>query len=88
MFIIDKTKLEKFCLRSQRNFCGYDSYGQLDLSNPPPPFCDCKYGAKTPNVGRSEKTGCPELRCVTELFSLMTEEEYTTIMKRGNHIIT
>jgi len=87
MFIKDKNHLKGFLHRTQRSFCGYDPYGIVvqGTITPPPSFCDCKYGATLPNLGPTEKNGCPELRCMVELLSLMTEEEYATIMERGNH---
>ena len=89
MFITEKYRLKSFLHHTQRNFCGYDPYGIVEEGTitPPPSFCDCKYGATIPNLGPTEKTGCPELRCVTELLNLMTEEEYITIMERGGNII-
>lgn len=86
MFITTKEKLQEFVYRTQRNFCQYDSFSHGVKDSKPPSFCDCKYGAELPNDGPSEQTGCPELRCVSEILKHMTYEEYTMIMRRGGHI--
>lgn len=59
------------------------------------PTCDCKYGyeggwgiPKEPTNKKkrgwvaSEKTACPELRCVMALLENITDEEYAEILRR------
>jgi len=45
-------------------------------------FCDCKYGVQ--NVGKSTESGngCPEVREVIALFSVLTPFEYERLTKR------
>ena len=41
--------------------------------------CDCKYGGPTDN---SESTGCPELRNVEHVLSVMTDQEWENFLSR------
>jgi len=78
MFIRGRKYLLQVITRMQRQRCVYD----MMLLAEPPKFCDCKYGYDE----SGEQTGCPELRCVSELLKLITDEEYTKIMARRLHI--
>lgn len=44
--------------------------------------CDCKFGFASKGTD-SEKTGCPEIRCLIHLLEVMTEKEFQTILKRA-----
>ena len=46
--------------------------------------CDCKYGAKEKNLGRSEDgSGCPEVYMAKEIIKAMTPFEFKRIAKRA-----
>ena len=86
MFVKDRESLINVLHIIQRQHCSYDmmSIGVADA--PEPSMCDCKYGYVAEQKGRGEKTGCPELRCAVELLTLMTDDEYDTILSRTHHI--
>ena len=80
MFIKGRGEIREVIHLLQRTHCCYD----MTVAGTPPPICDCKYGYSGKG-GYGEDTGCPELRCVVELLSLMTDDEYEKIMARGNN---
>lgn len=45
-------------------------------------ICDCKYGG--PTEAYSEQTGCPELRNVQHVLSVMTDAEWEALLNREN----
>ena len=84
MFIISKDSLLEVIHKMQRKSCGYDMYS-CNKDSKQPSFCDCKFGFDDKQYG--EQTGCPELRCVLELLTLITYKEYEEIMSREHHIM-
>lgn len=86
MFVKDRESVKNVLHIIQRQHCSYDMMSVGAISAEPPSMCDCKYGYVAERKGRGEKTGCPELRCVVELLSLMTDDEYNTIIARHHHI--
>lgn len=83
MFGIDQKPLIENLETLRSTLCGY--MGDR---------CDCKFG---PTLQKntvfpcldvcSEGTGCPEVRTVIELLSVMTEEEYQTFCNRARIIL-
>jgi len=83
MFALDRESIKKALHIMQRQHCSYDMMSvRADTRDAPPPMCDCKYGYGVDVERFGEKTGCPELRCAVELLSLMTDDEYNSIIKR------
>ena len=78
MFGIGKRRLLKTIHIMQRSFCCYDMMRDGD----PPSFCDCKYGYDGRGY-QGEQTGCPELRLLHELLSVMSEDEYKELVSRA-----
>lgn len=66
----------------RRKSCVYD----LGLNPVEPRMCDCKYGIRLVENGRlfgnSEQCGCPELRVIEHILSVITEEEYRELIGR------
>ena len=90
MFIIEKEELIKTLTLMQRKSCGYDSMGFLTIVSKPPPTCDCKYGYNDGSFKphyAGETTGCPELRNVIALLTLMTDEEYSLTLAKGHNFV-
>ena len=89
MFFTEREKVRKVAEILQRQSCAYDMafFQGGDCKHKPPQICDCKYGyAGGKTMG--EQTGCPELRCVVHLLSVITDEEYDSFMSRkGNYKI-
>ena len=86
MFVGDRESVKKVLHIIQRHHCSYDMMSVGFTNVEPPSMCDCKYGYVAEREGSGEKTGCPELRCVVELLTLMTDDEYNNILSRGHHI--
>lgn len=86
MFIKERVDILEVLKKVQRKHCCYDLFGYMTEPTEPPPVCDCKYGY-TGKHERGEATGCPELRCVVEILTLMTDDEYSKIMAKGKHIL-
>jgi hypothetical protein len=78
MFYKDRETLLEVLTKMQREHCQYDMFS-FDPSRNPPDFCDCKYGYNK----RGEQTGCPELRCIVQLLSNITDDEFYDIMDRS-----
>jgi len=87
MFVLKKDQLLESITRFQRSVCCYGWF--IEDETAPPPMCDCKYGAMRLSPASGEKTGCPELRCIVELLSGLTDKQYSEIMikKRKNTFI-
>ena len=67
----------------QAILCAYVSPGGNGRG--PSGFCDCKYGAteRENGLGRGESgNGCPEMRWLARFLSLITDIEYSRIVKR------
>lgn len=79
MFSDTKANLMKRINFLQRSRCDYDMFGIIKDSNPPK-YCDCKYGNDESFKG--EANGCPELRLVYHILSVMTDEEYKEFLDR------
>jgi len=45
-------------------------------------FCDCKYGITEKTMRNGEQTGCPEVRELIAMLSVMTDQEFDEIQKR------
>jgi hypothetical protein len=88
MFIKDRQYIRDFIHDIQRRLCCYDMYPIRKEEKSIPDFCDCKYGSKDILHTHGEQTGCPEMRCLVELLSTMTDDEYNAIMKRAGAILT
>ena len=82
MFGIERERLLKEITVMQRSRCGYD----MLIFPEPPSFCDCKYGYDPKNK-YGEQTGCPELRLVCSILSVMTNDEYENFMIRAGNIL-
>lgn len=82
MFYTDKDTLQTAIDILQRECCVYDHY-EPDSERLPPSFCDCKYGYSG-DKKYSEQSACPELRCVSHLLKVMTDEEYAILINRKN----
>lgn len=80
MFADTKKNLLTRVIALQRTKCDYDAF-QMNKNSTPPPFCDCKYGEGSKFSG--EENGCPELRLVAHLLSVMTDEEYKVLLSRS-----
>ena len=84
MFIINRKEIRDTLHRMQRQHCAYRVIS-ISPSTKPPLFCDCKYGYS--GQVYSENTGCPELRSVVELLTVMTDDEYAELVTRGHHTL-
>jgi len=89
VFITSREKARDVLHTIQREHCAYDTMSMGIKPAKAPAFCDCKYGyeGKASKPGYSEQTGCPELRCAVDLFTLMTDDEYAAIMARGHNTL-
>jgi hypothetical protein len=79
MFADSKINLIKRINFLQRDKCDYDMF-RINKESKPPSFCDCKYGHD--DIFKGEQNGCPELRLVHHILSVMTEEEFQEFLKR------
>jgi hypothetical protein len=73
----------EFIEKCQRLFCAYDTYGHMEDAKRPS-MCDCKFGATKIGCGSETGNGCPEMRCVKEIFDNMTDKEFDRIVNRMN----
>ena len=82
MFFVTRKELLKTIHSMRRRACCYDGGEKKE-----PSFCDCKYGAKSmenPSMlaHLGEQTGCPELRSVEHILSVMKDSEYEKLVRR------
>lgn len=77
IFFTNKTNLIESLKKMNARCCVYSIHDKLAE------LCDCKYGASNFMLNNcGEKTGCPELRSITKIFEVMTDEEYSQFIFR------
>lgn len=76
MIFETKDHLQKVLTNMQNQAC---AYGTPDR---PAKFCDCKYGGDKLGSTGEQGNGCPELRAVIALLSVMTPAEYMRLQLR------
>ena len=81
--VLDRKLMSELVIKLQRQHCDYDMF-RIKPNATPPSFCDCKYGFDGKKNG--EQNGCPELRELSYLLSMMTDVEYKEIMSRTSKV--
>ncbi len=80
MFFQSRTETLKVIADLQNMACAYKI-----IANPKdktPTKCDCKYGGQNLMKGTETGNGCPELRSIVEVLSVMTNFEWQRLVKR------
>lgn len=80
MFFQSRKETLKVIADLQLMACAYRIIA--DPKDKRPTRCDCKYGGTNLMKGTETGNGCPELRSVVELLSVMTEREWKMLVKR------
>lgn len=83
-FGIRKEELIKNLEIIRKNLCCYST----------PDICDCKYNPElhsnelNENIPLTEHTGCPELRQIIDLLSVMKEKDFYKLCKEARIMVT
>ncbi len=83
---LTKEQLVDAATKVQRSLCCYDGFMLTKPGQPepnPPHTCDCKYGATQVGRGHEIGNGCPEMREVVGILSLMKDSELKKIQARA-----
>ena len=80
MFFVSRSETRKVIAGLQLMACAYRIIANPKDKNPV--RCDCKYGGTNLMKGTETGNGCPELRSVDAVLSVMTDREWKMLVKR------
>ncbi len=80
MFFQNREQTREVIADLQNMACAYRVIA--DPKDKTPTQCDCKYGGTNLMKGTETGNGCPELRSVVEILSVMTDREWSMLVKR------
>ncbi len=81
MFFQKREQTRKVIADLQTMACAY-SIVSTAAGLAPATTCDCKYGGTNLMQGTENGNGCPELRSVEAILSVMTDREWSMLVKR------
>lgn len=81
MFFQKREETRKVIANLQTMACAY-SIVSTAAGLAPVTTCDCKYGGTNLMQGTEVGNGCPELRSVDAILSVMTDREWAMLVKR------